>query len=65
VTVPPEVEEVAPVQEYVFAPLAFSVAVVPEQTVGEFTTIVGIALIVTVAVAEPVQLFKSVPVTVY
>ena len=64
-TVEPEDDEAPPDQEYVFAPLAVRVAVVPEHIDGEFTVIVGDEFMVTVAIAVPVQLFKSVPVTVY
>jgi hypothetical protein len=54
-----------PVHVYVDAPVAVNVAVLPEQTVGEFTPTIGFGLTVTVDVAVFVQLFTSVPVTVY
>ena len=57
--------DVAPVDhEYVVAPEAVSVADPPEQIEVEFTVIVGVGLIVTVATAVPEHSATLVPVTV-
>ena len=53
-----------PVHVYVDAPDAFSVAVCPEQITGELTVTVGLRLTFTVEIAELLQPFASVPVTV-
>ena len=56
---------VAPVlQVNVLAPLAVKVAVLPVQIVAELTVTIGIAFTVTVEVAEFLQPFAFVPVTV-
>ena len=52
-----------PVQVYVVAPLAVSVAVFPVQIPGEFTVTFGVGVTVTVATAVLLQPL-AVPVTV-
>jgi hypothetical protein len=56
---------VAGLHEYVFAPLAVSVADCPLQIVAEVTVTTGSGLTFTVTCVDAVQPFTSVPVTVY